>query len=293
MSEKRPDGIEHYTAPAGGWGALKAVAKTLAHQQIIAEGAATLLKANQPEGFDCLRCAWPDPKHTSSFEFCENGAKAITWESTAKRVGPDFFAAHSVTDLWQWTDHKLEDQGRLTHPLIYDHASDRYVPIEWDAAFARIASELNALPSPHMAEFYTSGRASNEAAFLFQLFVRAYGTNNFPDCSNMCHEATSVGLPLSIGVGKGTVTLEDFDHADAIFSFGHNPGTNHPRMMTTLHEASRRGCRSSSSIHSRSERWSGLQPRRIRSKWRRCHPRRSRLPIIRFAPAAILPHSKA
>ncbi len=127
------------------------------------------------------------------------------------------------------------------HPsLIYDHASDRYLPIEWDAAFARIASGLNSLPSPHMAEFYTSGRASNEAAFLFQLFVRAYGTNNFPDCSNMCHEATSVGLPMSIGVGKGTVTLEDFDHTDAIFSFGHNPGTNHPPMMTTLHKASRR-----------------------------------------------------
>ncbi|WP_276122525.1 FdhF/YdeP family oxidoreductase [Pararhizobium qamdonense] len=241
MSEKRPDGIESYTAPAGGWGALKAVAKTLAHQQIIAEGAVTLLKANRPNGFDCPGCAWPDPKHTSSFEFCENGAKAITWESTAKRVGPDFFTAHTVTDLWQWTDHKLEDQGRLTHPLIYDQASDRYVPIEWEAAFARIASGLNSLPSPDMAEFYTSGRASNEAAFLFQLFVRAYGTNNFPDCSNMCHEATSVGLPLSIGVGKGTVTLEDFDHVDAIFSFGHNPGTNHPRMMTTLHDASRRG----------------------------------------------------
>ncbi|WP_037087791.1 FdhF/YdeP family oxidoreductase [Neorhizobium vignae] len=241
MSEKRPDGIERYTAPAGGWGALKAVAKTLAHQQIIAEGAVTLLKANQPEGFDCPGCAWPDPKHTSSFEFCENGAKAITWESTAKRVGPDFFAAHTVTDLWSWSDHSLEDQGRLTHPLIYDQASDRYIPIEWDAAFARIAAGLNSLPSPHMAEFYTSGRASNEAAFLFQLFVRAYGTNNFPDCSNMCHEATSVGLPLSIGVGKGTVTLDDFDHADAIFSFGHNPGTNHPRMMTTLHDASRRG----------------------------------------------------
>jgi molybdopterin-dependent oxidoreductase alpha subunit len=241
MNEKRPDGIAGYTAPAGGWGALKAVAKTLAHQQIIAEGAATLLKANQPDGFDCPGCAWPDPKHTSSFEFCENGAKAITWESTAKRVGPDFFAAHTVTDLWQWTDHTLEDQGRLTHPLIYDPTSDRYVAIEWETAFARIASELNSLASPDMAEFYTSGRASNEAAFLFQLFVRAYGTNNFPDCSNMCHEATSVGLPLSIGVGKGTVTLEDFDHADAIFSFGHNPGTNHPRMMTTLHEAARRG----------------------------------------------------
>ncbi|MFP3546935.1 FdhF/YdeP family oxidoreductase [Rhizobium sp. SIMBA_035] len=241
MSRKRPDGIERYAAPAGGWGALKAVAKTLAHQQIIAEGAATLFKANQPGGFDCPGCAWPDPKHTSSFEFCENGAKAITWESTARRVGPDFFASHSVTDLWDWSDHKLEDQGRLTHPLIYDNASDRYVAIEWEDAFTRIAAGLNGLPNPDMAEFYTSGRASNEAAFLFQLFVRAYGTNNFPDCSNMCHEATSVGLPLSIGVGKGTVTLEDFDTCDAIFSFGHNPGTNHPRMMTTLHEASRRG----------------------------------------------------
>ncbi|WP_275785429.1 FdhF/YdeP family oxidoreductase [Pararhizobium gei] len=241
MSEKRPDGIESYTAPAGGWGALKAVANTLARQQIVAEGAMTLLKANQPEGFDCPGCAWPDPKHTSSFEFCENGAKAITWESTAKRAGPDFFASHTVADLWHWTDHKLEDQGRLTHPFVYDPETDRYVPIEWDAAFARIAAGLNSLPSPHMAEFYTSGRASNEAAFLFQLFVRAFGTNNFPDCSNMCHEATSVGLPMSIGVGKGTVTLDDFDHADAIFSFGHNPGTNHPRMMTTLHDAARRG----------------------------------------------------
>jgi molybdopterin-dependent oxidoreductase alpha subunit len=241
MSTKRPKGIEKYTAPAGGWGALKAVAKTLAHQQIVAQGSATLLKANQPEGFDCPGCAWPDPKHTSSFEFCENGAKAITWESTSKRAGPDFFAANSVAELWNWSDHDLEDQGRLTHPLRYDADSDRYQPISWDEAFAQIGAELQKLPDPNMAEFYTSGRASNEAAFLFQLFVRAYGTNNFPDCSNMCHEATSVGLPQSIGVGKGTVTLEDFDHADAIFSFGHNPGTNHPRMMTTLHEAARRG----------------------------------------------------
>jgi molybdopterin-dependent oxidoreductase alpha subunit len=241
MDRKRPNGIENYNAPAGGWGALKAVAKTLAHQQVIAQGATTLLKANQPEGFDCPGCAWPDPKHTSSFEFCENGAKAITWESTAKRAGPDFFATYSVSDLWQWSDHRLEDQGRLTHPMLYDRDTDRYVPIEWDVAFSRIANCLNNLPSPHMAEFYTSGRASNEAAFLFQLFVRAFGTNNFPDCSNMCHEATSVGLTKSIGVGKGTVTLEDFDHTDAIFSFGHNPGTNHPRMMTTLHQASRRG----------------------------------------------------
>ncbi|WFR95150.1 FdhF/YdeP family oxidoreductase [Rhizobium tumorigenes] len=241
MSKKRPEGIETYDAPAGGWGALRAVAKTLSQQQVVTQGTTTLLKANQPDGFDCPGCAWPDPKHTSSFEFCENGAKAITWESTAKRVGPSFFADNSVSDLWHWTDHKLEDAGRLTHPLVYDRDSDRYVPIEWDEAYRLIGTELNKLPDPHMAEFYTSGRASNEAAFLFQLFVRAYGTNNFPDCSNMCHEATSVGLPKSIGVGKGTVTLEDFDHCDAIFSFGHNPGTNHPRMMGTLHEAARRG----------------------------------------------------
>jgi molybdopterin-dependent oxidoreductase alpha subunit len=241
MKDRRPEGIEQYDQPAGGWGALKAVARTLAQQRIVAQGTMTLLKANQAEGFDCPGCAWPDPKHTSSFEFCENGAKAVTWESTAKRSGPEFFANHSVSELWTWTDHLLEDSGRMTVPMRYDQATDRYEPIEWDDAFNLIAEELNRLDDAGKAEFYTSGRASNEAAFLYQLFVRAYGTNNFPDCSNMCHEATSVGLPQSIGVGKGTVTLEDFDHAEAIFCFGHNPGTNHPRMMTTLHNASRRG----------------------------------------------------
>ncbi|MCM2394575.1 FdhF/YdeP family oxidoreductase [Rhizobium sp. S95] len=241
MKDQRPEGIERYSHPAGGWDALKAVAKTLAHQQVVAQGTMTLLKANQPEGFDCPGCAWPDPKHTSSFEFCENGAKAITWESTARRSGPEFFESHTLSELWGWRDHDLEDAGRLTVPLHYNAERDRYEPIEWDDAFRLIARELNRLGNPDEAEFYTSGRASNEAAFLYQLFVRAYGTNNFPDCSNMCHEATSVGLPKSIGVGKGTVTLEDFDHADAIFSFGHNPGTNHPRMMTTLHTAARRG----------------------------------------------------
>ena len=241
MNKERPEGIERYDDPAGGWGALKAVAKTLAHQQIVAQGTATLLKANQPDGFDCPGCAWPDPKHTSSFEFCENGAKAITWESTARRVGSDFFEANSVEELWKWTDHKLEDAGRLTTPLMYNRSRDRYEAVTWEDALKVIGEELNKLPDPNMAEFYTSGRSSNEAAFLYQTFVRAFGTNNFPDCSNMCHEATSVGLPKSIGVGKGTVLLEDFEHTDAIFSFGHNPGTNHPRMMTTLHEASRRG----------------------------------------------------
>jgi anaerobic selenocysteine-containing dehydrogenase len=161
---------------------LKAVAKTLARQQIVAQGSRTLLKANQREGFDCPGCAWPDPKHTSSFEFCENGAKAITWESTAKRTDASFFAEHTVSELWTWTDHELEDAGRLTLPLRYDASRDRFEPIGWDAAFELIASGLNTLTSPDQAEFYTSGRASNEAVFFYQLFVRAYGTNNFPDC---------------------------------------------------------------------------------------------------------------
>jgi molybdopterin-dependent oxidoreductase alpha subunit len=235
--------IKDYKGPAGGWGALKSVVNVLADQETIVEGARTLLRANQPDGFDCPGCAWPDPKHTSSFEFCENGAKAVAWEATSKRAGPDFFAAHTVSELWEWSGHKLEDVGRLSEPMAYDAASDRYLPVSWDDAFARIGAAMRALQSPDQAEFYASGRASNEAAFLFQLLGRRFGTNNFPDCSNMCHEPTSVALPDSVGVGKGSVSLEDFDHADAIFSFGHNPGTNHPRMMTTLRDASRRGCR--------------------------------------------------
>src|SRR6201996_4194015 len=233
--------IRPYHHPAGGWGALKAVTEHLVEQHIPLKGAVTLGCMNQPEGFDCPGCAWPDPKHTSSFEFCENGAKAVSWEATSKRTTPEFFAAHTVSELWKWSDFDLENEGRLTHPMAYDEATDRYLPISWDEALARIGAALRALPHPDMAEFYTSGRASNEAAFLYQLFAREYGTNNFPDCSNMCHEATSVGLPESIGVGKGTVTLEDFDHCDALFCIGHNPGTNHPRMLTTLREVSRRG----------------------------------------------------
>ena len=242
MAERREvPGIRPYDGSAGGWDALRAVAVALRRQGVVVKGGETLLRNNQPDGFDCPGCAWPDPKHTSSFEFCENGAKAVSWEATKKRTTIEFFAEHPVSELWNWSDFDLEGQGRLTHPMAYDAQTDRYVPISWPDAFDRIGEAMRALPDPNMAEFYTSGRASNEAAFLFQLFARAWGTNNFPDCSNMCHEATSVGLPMSIGVGKGTVTLEDFDQADAIFSFGHNPGTNHPRMMTTLREASLRG----------------------------------------------------
>jgi molybdopterin-dependent oxidoreductase alpha subunit len=233
--------FEPYDSPAGGWGALKATADALREQSIILKGGKMLLSMNQPEGFDCPGCAWPDPKHTSSFEFCENGAKALAFEATSRRVTREFFAAHTVGELERKSDYWLEEQGRLTEPMRYDAASNHYVPISWEDAFALIGRELRALNSSDEAEFYTSGRTSNEAAFLYQLFVRRFGTNNFPDCSNMCHEPTSVGLPESIGIGKGTVILDDFTHADAIFVIGQNPGTNSPRMMTELRNASRRG----------------------------------------------------
>ncbi|HEX3523318.1 MAG TPA: FdhF/YdeP family oxidoreductase, partial [Stellaceae bacterium] len=176
----------------------------------------------------------------SSFDFCENGAKAVTWELTKHRVTREFFAAHTIRELEQESDYWLEQQGRLTEPMRYDPATDHYLPVTWDEAFALIARELNALDDPNEAEFYTSGRTSNEGAFMYQLFARRFGTNNFPDCSNMCHEPTSVGLPESIGIGKGTVLLDDFAYSDAIFIIGQQPGTNSPRMLTELHRASRR-----------------------------------------------------
>jgi molybdopterin-dependent oxidoreductase alpha subunit len=240
---KRVDipGIKPYSKPAGGWGAVRATARAVREQMDVHVAPLLLLRTNKPDGFDCPGCAWPDRDHTSTFQFCENGAKAVTWEATRKRVTPDFFRANTVASLWDWTDSELENEGRLTHPLAYDRASDTYQAVSWEDAFARIGAALRALPDPNMAEFYTSGRTSNEAAFLYQIFVREFGTNNFPDCSNMCHEATSVGLPRSIGIGKGTVSLDDFDHCELIISIGHNPGTNHPRMMGTLHEVARRG----------------------------------------------------
>ncbi|WP_225783967.1 FdhF/YdeP family oxidoreductase [Xenophilus sp. Marseille-Q4582] len=240
MSEQK---IEFYKGPAGGWGALNSVKNALLRQDIPIKGARTLLSANQPDGFDCPGCAWPDRNHHSTFEFCENGAKAVAAEATARRAGPELFAKHTVTELLQQSEFWLEDQGRLTHPMVYDAGSDKYLPIPWDAAFALIARHLNGLPDPNQAIFYTSGRASNEAAFLYQLFVREYGTNNFPDCSNMCHEPSGSAMKPQIGVGKGTVTLQDFEQADAIFIFGQNPGTNHPRMLGELRAASRRGAR--------------------------------------------------
>ena len=240
MSDEK---IKVYQGPAGGWGALRSVGRALQQQSIPIKGAKTLLSANQPDGFDCPGCAWPDRNHASTFEFCENGAKAVAAEATARRVTAEFFDKHTVTELAAQSDFYLEDQGRLTHPMMYDTATDKYRPVAWDAAFAAIAKHLNTLPDPNQAIFYTSGRTSNEAAFLYQLFVREYGTNNFPDCSNMCHEPSGVGMVESIGSGKGTVTLDDFEKADAIFIFGQNPGTNHPRMLGELRQAARRGAR--------------------------------------------------
>lgn len=238
--QRNLNGIRPYDGPAGGWGALKATAQAVRTQMDALEAPIVLMRTNQPAGFDCPGCAWPDKEHKSTFQFCENGAKAVTWEATNKRVTPEFFAQHTVTELLKLSDYELEDFGRLTNPMAYDAATDKFVPVTWETAFARIGEVLRGLDSPDQAEFYTSGRASNEAAYLFQLFAREYGTNNFPDCSNMCHEATSVGLPQSIGIGKGTVSLADFEETDLIISMGHNPGTNHPRMMGTLHEAARR-----------------------------------------------------
>lgn len=233
--------IEPYTHPAAGWGALKAVTVNLIKERVPGGKYKMLFRQNQPDGFDCPGCAWPDREHASTFEFCENGVKAVAAEATSRRVTPEFFAKHTVTELLEQTDYELEQHGRLTDPMVYDEQTDRYKPIAWDDAFTMIANQLRALKDPNEAAFYTSGRASNEAAFLYQLLVRRFGTNNFPDCSNMCHEPTSVGLPQSIGIGKGTVSLDDFDACDLIISIGHNPGTNHPRMMGTLHECARRG----------------------------------------------------
>ena len=240
MSEAK---IQFYKGPAGGWGALRSVARQLLQHRIAAKGSRTLLSANQPDGFDCPGCAWPDRQHTSSFEFCENGVKAVAAEATADRATPDVIAKHTVSELHGWSDHALEAMGRLTEPMAYDPVTDRYRAIGWDEAFATIARHLQALPSPDEAIFYTSGRTSNEAAFLYQLFVREFGTNNFPDCSNMCHEPSGMGLKGSVGVGKGTVTLDDFEEADCILIFGQNPGTNHPRMLGELRAAARRGAR--------------------------------------------------
>src|SRR4051812_14138074 len=233
-------------APSSAAAGLEAVAKTaqLIGAVGVVRGTRALLQVNQANGFDCQSCAWPSPdsdRHT--FEFCENGAKAVADEAMPGCLDRDFFSQHSVAELAGESDHWLNAQGRLAEPLVLYPGATHYAPIAWPEAFALIATELHALPTPNAAAFYTSGRTSNEAAFLWQLFARCFGTNNLPDCSNMCHESSGVALGETIGVGKGTVTLEDFDHADAIFVIGQNPGTNHPRMLSSLAAAKARGAR--------------------------------------------------
>jgi formate dehydrogenase major subunit len=205
--------------------------------------AQTLIKLNQADGFDCMSCAWPDPEvgHRHAAEFCENGAKAVAEEATTARATPELFATHSIADLDRHSEWWLGQQGRITQPMVKRPGATHYTPIDWDSAFELIAGELNALAGPDEATFYTSGRASNESAFAYQLFVRAFGTNNLPDCSNMCHESTSVGLAESIGIGKASVSIEDVYHAQLIIVAGQNPGTNHPRMLSALEIAKRNG----------------------------------------------------
>ena len=224
---------------------IEAITKSMEHiarESGLVRGNQILLQLNQKDGFDCPGCAWPDPSdNRSRFEYCENGAKAVAEETTLARVTPEFFAQHSLSEIASWDDLKIGKSGRLTHPMVLDEGATHYRPIEWDAAFALIADELGALHSPDEAIFYTSGRTSNEAAFLYQLFVRMFGTNNLPDCSNMCHESSGWAMGEAIGIGKGTVKLEDFDKADCILIIGQNPGINHPRMLSALRAARKNG----------------------------------------------------
>jgi molybdopterin-dependent oxidoreductase alpha subunit len=242
--ESAPPDVKPIRKSAGGFPAVLSTAKYTFKQMGAVRGTRTLLQLNQKQGIDCPGCAWPEPDgERSHFEFCEEGAKHVADEATTKRVTPEFFKEWSVNALAQQSDQWLNAQGRITHPMVLPAGATHYEAINWQDAFALLANQLNALASPNEAIFYTSGRTSNEAAFLYQLFVRQFGTNNLPDCSNMCHESSGTGMKETLGFGKGTVTLEDFDLADAIFVIGQNPGTNHPRMLTSLMQAKRRGCK--------------------------------------------------
>jgi molybdopterin-dependent oxidoreductase alpha subunit len=243
--DEKPEDIEinEKSKKAGG---IPAVLSSMSHtfkKVGVLSSISSLRKINQVGGFDCPGCAWPEPKNRSVAEFCENGAKAIAEEATKARITPSFFQKYSINDLAKKSDYWLGLQGRLTHPMILKEGSSNYEMISWDQAFKEIASELKDLDDPNEAIFYTSGRTSNEAAFLYQLMIRKFGTNNLPDCSNMCHESSGIAMGESIGIGKGTVTLEDFDLADCILIYGQNPGTNHPRMLTSLQSAARRGAK--------------------------------------------------
>ncbi|GHJ91654.1 oxidoreductase alpha (molybdopterin) subunit [Streptomyces sp. NE5-10] len=243
-----PDGepeVRPYHHPAAGWGAAKSVTRFMLREGALpVDGPRAIMKMNHERtGFDCPGCAWPDDTKGLHLDICENGIKHVTWEMTRKRVGREFFAAHTVTELAGWTDHALENEGRLTEPLVYDPDTDHYVPIAWKDAFELVGRALRELDSPDRAAFYTSGRLGNEATFLYQLLARELGTNNLPDCSNMCHEASGRAMTASLGTGKGTVDLADWETADALFVLGVNAASNAPRMLTALAEAYGRGAR--------------------------------------------------
>ncbi len=249
VTDRRTDGdrhrvkIEPYDQPAGGWGSMKSLLRHLKRNGRMIDGPAILAKQNKPDGFSCVSCAWAKPAKPHVAEFCENGAKATLWELTDKRTTPEFFARHTVSELLGWSDFDLEAEGRLTHPMRYDAATDRYVETDWQSAFAAIGAELKRLRAvdPKSVVFYASGRASLETSYAYSLLARMFGNNNLPDSSNMCHESTSVGLKAAIGVPVGTVLLEDFERTDCIFFFGQNVGANSPRMLHNLQEASERG----------------------------------------------------
>ena len=237
--------IGHPKDSAAGPVAVAVAMKRAVEQMGVRRTAKTLLRLNQADGFDCQGCAWPDPdpSHRHTAEFCENGAKAVTEEATLRTIGREFFARHPIAELQARTDYWLGQQGRIVEPMVLREGGSHYEPISWDDAFALIAGHLNGLASPDEAIFYTSGKTSNEAAFAYQLFVRAYGTNNLPDCSNMCHESSGVALAEVMGIGKGSVSLQDIHEAKLIVIAGQNPGTNHPRMLSALEEAKHNGAK--------------------------------------------------
>jgi molybdopterin-dependent oxidoreductase alpha subunit len=238
-------GIEFKNIPSSavGYKAIKSAITHIKEEVGLVKGIGLLAKLNQKNGFDCPGCAWPDPDEKRAFlaEYCENGAKAVAEEATKNRVSPLFFATHSISKLLELSDYEIGKKGRITHPVVVYEGRDYYEEISWEDAFNMIGKELKSLPSPDEAIFYTSGRTSNEAAFLYQLFVRKFGTNNLPDCSNMCHESSGAALTETLGIGKGSVTLDDFNHAELVIVMGQNPGTNHPRMLSALGETKKRG----------------------------------------------------
>ncbi|MCP1169995.1 FdhF/YdeP family oxidoreductase [Limimaricola litoreus] len=239
------DELPHYDHPSGGWGSLKSVAKHMGQERPDAGVLETLMRQNKPGGHMCTSCAWTKPPNPHVAEFCENGAKATIWDLTRDRCGPEFFARHTVSELRTWPDYDLEIQGRLTHPMRYDSATDKYVEASWDEAFSAIGAKLREIRAkdPKSVVFYASGRASLETSYLYALFARLYGNNNLPDSSNMCHETTSVGLKKVTGSPVGTCVLSDFDHCDMIIFMGQNTGTNSPRFLHPLRAAKKRGCK--------------------------------------------------